>query len=243
MDVVIHSWSAHYYNIIHCGSADGIKQPIVGINSNLGFRIDWNPESAVTTGGGMRLEETYRLVMDMSQGSFKVTVNGEVKWDADDVGTHSTYDNMECYVSGPWWGAADVTVTNLLITDGATNGPTVAPTASPTAAPTAPTTDPTAGPIRDCSFLAIDDYIQDCSSEVGGHESRIETLETQMQAVMVHLNHLKEDSSPMPMGVGDYTLYALAVTNMLVVLCLGVYCVFVRTASKYGKVAIYETEE
>lgn len=244
MDVVVHSWPSGNANIIHCGSADSVRQPGVWIHPNsastLGFNVYWQPESAVKTGEAMELEETYRLVMDMTQGLFKVTVNGEVRWDVDDVGTHSTYENMECYVSDPWWDAADVTITNLLITDGATANPT-AVTAGPTVAPTAaPTADPRS--TRDCSFLAIDDYIQDCSTEVGGHEARIETLETQMQAVMVHLNHLKEDGSPMFLGTGDYTLYALAVTNMLVVLCLGMYCVFVRTASKYGKVAIYETE-
>lgn len=235
MDVVVHSWPSSYSNIIQCGSADDIRQPGVWINHNsassMGFLIVWHPESDVETGEALELEKTYRLVMDMSQGSFKITVNGEIRWDADDVGAHVTYENMECYVSNPWHAAADVTVTNLLITDGATNAPTAVPTAVPTASP-----------IRDCSFLAIDDYIQDCSSEVGGHEARIETLETQMQAVMVHLNHLKEDGSPMSLGTGDYILYALAVTNMLVVLCLGMYCVFVRTASKYGKVALYETE-
>lgn len=230
MDVVVHSWPSGYASILNCAYAYEVFMPIVWIHSNSvskGFYINWQPEPLLTTGEAMELEKTYRLVMDMRQGSFKVTVNGDVRWDRHDVGTHSNYDNVKCYVSDNWYNAADVTITNLLITDGAT---------------TDPTADPTAGPTRDCSFLAIDDYIQDCSTEVGGHKSRIETLETQMQAVMVHLNHLKEDSSPMPMGVGDYTLYALAVTNMLVVLCLGLYCVFVRTASKYGKVAIYETE-
>jgi len=235
MDVVIHSWPSNWFNIIHCGSVNSMRQPGVWIHgwsaSEIGFHVLWDPESNVNTGGALELEETYRLVMDMSQGSFKVTVNGDVRWDRHDVGTHSNYDNVKCYVSDNWYNAADVTITNLLITDGATANPTAAPTRGPTA-----------GPIRNCSFLAIDDYIQDCSSEVGGHEARIETLETQMQAVMVHLNHLKEDGSPMFLGTGDYILYALAVTNMLVVLCLGMYCVFVRTASKYGKVALYETE-
>merc|ERR1719348_1532331 len=78
----------------------------------------------------------------------------------------------------------------------------------------------------------------------------INALEAKMQVVMEHLDILGDYPSesgmtavgPMPLETSDYALYALAATNVLLVLCLAIYCVFVRTVPKYGKVAMYETE-
>jgi len=76
------------------------------------------------------------------------------------------------------------------------------------------------------------------------------SLNADLQRIMVHLDILGDyqtDSgmtpvAAVPLGTSDYALYALAATNLIVVLCLAIYCVFVRTATKYGKVAMYETE-
>merc|ERR1719474_677179 len=96
-------------------------------------------------------------------------VNGQVM--VEKTGTAPTYNDMVCYVSDPWYNAADVTVTNLLITDGTTNDPTTDPTDDPTA-------EPTLEPTKDCSFLHIDQFLVDCSSEFDDHGARIQKLES-----------------------------------------------------------------
>jgi len=252
MDIVPHAWGGCYPQIFHCGSNDNIQVPGVWLCNN-DFHIGWSGiEGGANIGANMQLEETYNLQLDVDQGALTVKVNGEVKLEK--TGTAPTYNDMVCYVSDPWRNAADVTVANLLITDGATNDPTKDPTRDPSADPTP---EPTLEPTKDCSFLHIDQFLVDCSSEFDDHGARIQrlesngnALETKMEEVMKHLNVLKDHGvqsgvtpvGPMPLGMGDYALYALAATNVLLVLCLTIYCVFVRTAPKYGKVAMYETE-
>lgn len=147
------------------------------------------------------------------------------------------------------------------------------PTREPTEGPTeGPTEEPTRSPTKDCSALHIDEFLVDCSTEFDGHGARIGSLESggsammdtvtgnsqdirdlkaKMDRVMEHLDILGDHQTesgmspvaPLSLDTSDYALYALAATNLIVVMCLAVYCVFVRaTTPKYGKVAMYGTE-
>ena len=60
--------------------------------------------------------ETYHLEIDITQGTHKVTINGEVKVN-ENVQRHATYQNVKYYASDPWYAAADVTLSNIIISN------------------------------------------------------------------------------------------------------------------------------
>jgi len=100
--------------------------------------------------------------------------------------------------------------------------------------------------------------IRDLKATVSGLANTTATLtaaatsiDADLQRIMEHLDILGDYQTesgmtpivPMPLDTSDYALYALAATNLIVVMCLAVYCVFVRaTTPKYSKVAMYATE-
>merc|ERR1711972_223216 len=78
------------------------------------------------------------------------------------------------------------------------------------------------------------------------------TLSAEVQALMEHLDILG-DYSPasgmtavgqVPMEMSDYILYTLVAIDLIVMMCLAIYCVRTRVAAvpKYGKVVMYGTE-
>jgi len=335
MDIVIHSWPSSWANIFHCGTSNYYHpslylHPSSGSN---GFRVHTQWNQHFWSGDALVLGDTYHVEVDMGQGSFLLTVNGEVSFSG--TGSkHSASTNTACYASDPWWPTVDVTISNLIVADGAVT------TAEPTTTTT--TEEPTQSPTKDCSALHIDEFLVDCSTEFDGHGDRIESLESggsammdtvtghsqniatlkaavsdlenatttmsaaidahgvridsietegstmaaeltqhgqdirdlkatvsglanttatltaaatsidaKMHRIMEHLDILGDYQTesgmtpivPMPLDTSDYALYALAATNLIVVMCLAVYCVFVRaTTPKYSKVAMYGTE-
>merc|ERR1711937_818413 len=102
---------------------------------------------------------------------------------------------MVCYASDPWYDAADVTVSNIVIWSGGaepttrkpTKAPSAAPTNSPSVAPTTPTAEPTNDPTRDCSVFHIDEFLMDCSVEFDGHDSNIKALQDDVSSVKTAL--------------------------------------------------------
>ena len=65
-------------------------------------------------GGSLILGRTYHLEMDITQSTFKIRINGRiVTYDA--VAIHPLYKDVTCYASDPWYDAADVTISNLII--------------------------------------------------------------------------------------------------------------------------------
>merc|ERR1711972_908563 len=78
------------------------------------------------------------------------------------------------------------------------------------------------------------------------------TLSAEVRAIMEHLDILG-DYSPAsgmtvvgqePMEMSDFVLYTLVTIDLIVMVCLAIYCVFTRVAAvpKYGKVMMYGTE-
>ena len=125
MDIVIHSFPSDWANIIHCTSGENsVRLPAIYIHpdsaTGLGFypifSNDGNENYYKRTNDALVTGETYHLEMDFTQSTHKVTLNGEIKAD-DFKETHDTYllENITCYASDPWYDAADVTISNLII--------------------------------------------------------------------------------------------------------------------------------
>merc|ERR1719348_1518648 len=143
MDVVVHSFPGGWASIFHCGSSNNIRSPGIWLNKeSTGFGFRWDTISqtnvAVNSGSGLVIGETNHLQYDVTQGTLKITLNGEVLLERTDLSQHKTYDNMVCYASDPWYPAADVTISNLIVSDGTatTAKPTKQPTPTPTRSPT-----------------------------------------------------------------------------------------------------------
>merc|ERR1719273_646719 len=165
MDVVIHSFpSSGWQNFFHTGSSDGIRWPGIwlhptsGGGSYAGFRLHC-PGVPNSVGSALNLEQTYHIVIEYTQSWLYVEIDGTSVYDASHQ-SHTNYDSMTVYGSDPWYTAADVTVSNVIIWSGAEAPPTTAaPSAEPSPAPTpdtaspstAPSQEPTSDPARDCS--------------------------------------------------------------------------------------------
>lgn len=197
MDVLIHSFPSGWASVFHC-TPSGNYPRVPGIwlhpssDDGMGFHLKFSNNAGdnygADTGGNFVAGQTYHTEIDITQGTHKVTINGEVVID-EVVQDHATYENVICYASDPWYTAADVTLSNIIIanmdkvpTEEPSSEPTKEPTTSPTAEPTtepstAPTHEPTQDPVRDCSALHIDEYLQDCSSEFDGHSVDIAILQ------------------------------------------------------------------
>ena len=120
MDIEVHSFPDEIANVFHCGSkteafpivfvnGTGNRVLAVGIRaSDISYRGHY---SNVTIG------VTNHIEIDISQGWFKVQVNGAIVIDRS-KSQHSTTNNVSCYVSSPHWQSADSTVTNIRIYSG-----------------------------------------------------------------------------------------------------------------------------
>ena len=122
LDIEIHSFPSHWGNIIHCTTdSDDSRLPGIWIHSTsetMGFyptfSNDGDQDYGAFTEDSLEIGETYHLEMDITQSTHKVTVNGEVKA-FDMVSRHQLYEDILCYASDPWYDAANVTISNLII--------------------------------------------------------------------------------------------------------------------------------
>ena len=125
MDIVIHSFPSVWCNIIHCTSGEiTVRLPAISMSQYSGttlgflpvFSNDGDDNQFEPTYDALVIGETYHLEMDITQSTHKVTLNGEVKTDIV-KNTHHTYimENITCYASDPWYDAANVTISNLII--------------------------------------------------------------------------------------------------------------------------------
>ena len=126
MDIVIHSFPSGWANIIQCTTGDiyprlpGIwihPDSPLGMGFHVKFSNDANKNYGPDTGDYLVTGKTYHLEMDITQSTHRVIVNGEVKVDV--VSTHYSYilENLTCYASYPSQTAADITISNLIITN------------------------------------------------------------------------------------------------------------------------------
>ena len=125
MDVLIHSFPGGWASVFHCTPGDNYPR-VPGIwlhpnsKSGMGFHLKFSNNGGTNygpdTGGNFVAGETYHVEIDITQGTHKVTINGEVKVNQN-VQHHAKYSNVKCYAGDPWYAAADVTLSNIIISN------------------------------------------------------------------------------------------------------------------------------
>jgi len=126
-DLTINSYGSGWQNIIHCttygAESDYPRLPGIWYHGSGGngfhskFSNNDNKNYGGDYGGALVAGHQYHFEMDITDGTYKVTINGVVYAD-DVVASHSNYlGTVTCYASDPWYNAADVTISNLVIGD------------------------------------------------------------------------------------------------------------------------------
>lgn len=95
---------------------------------------DWNPFKQTPA---IQAGSTYHLELFITQSSFKIVQDGVIAYESNNYANHQVYSSVPCYVGDPWWPAANVTISDIIITKnvGADEGVstiTQQPTSSPT---------------------------------------------------------------------------------------------------------------
>ena len=109
-------------NILQCGSITQNRYPGIWIHSEegIGFDVRFSDQDNWNNGpytGAVTTNQWYHLEMNITQSTFRVTVDNEIKYDAS-KSRHDTYQDMMCYLGNPWDPAADVEVRNMLYEEG-----------------------------------------------------------------------------------------------------------------------------
>ena len=112
MDVLIQSIKTVWSNIFHGIEARGQPSyPMVLVvpDGRLFFVFK---ESKVYTESAVELNRWYHLEMDITQTTFRVTLDDQVVVEME-KNAHDTIEDMPCFVGGPWHEAADAQVKDL----------------------------------------------------------------------------------------------------------------------------------
>merc|ERR1719300_1645787 len=129
MDITVHSIpSSDWLNVFHCGTDAGERFPSIYLHPDSGttdatyegFQINWSGLSGwnkCQTKYALEVGEAYHLEIVANQSWLIYRVDGEIMCSASYSG-HDPYDDLPCYLSGPWNDAADVTVSNIMIYSG-----------------------------------------------------------------------------------------------------------------------------
>merc|ERR1719474_2089632 len=174
MDITIHSFPSSWASILHCSDANYPRLPGIWIHpdsdTNVGFHVKWSNADNINygpnTGEALVAGQTYHLEMDIAQGYLKVTVDGVIRHEASGLASHSTYEDLVCYASDPWYNAADVTISNLLI--GIPGG---------------------------SDMDAVEGRLDTVESEMDVVQSGVGTLETEMDAAESNIDAVESDVS------------------------------------------------
>ena len=127
MDIKVNSIQSYrrWANIFQCGNADLDRRPgiwihpdaddqnspwkgfHIAISTNSNSNIHRNPGDALVVG------TTYNIIIEITQTSWTIKIDGVTRL-SETKNSHTT-GNVDCYVSDPWYGAADVEISNLRI--------------------------------------------------------------------------------------------------------------------------------
>eukprot|EP01083_Nonionella_stella_P241551 843438_1 len=127
-DIVIHSWSQNFTNILHIGNAnsDQMYPAIFSKSSNsLQFtftNIDGVSQDSYQNPYAMNLDTQYHLTLYRTQQHITITVNDEKVVDEASP-SHPVVFNKRIYVSDPWYDSANATVSNLFISTSNSHAP------------------------------------------------------------------------------------------------------------------------
>ena len=68
-------------------------------------------------GGALSKDTSYHFEIGVAQDRWSITLNGELIYFALKT-AHELYDSIPCYASDPWYGAANVELSNMVVTSG-----------------------------------------------------------------------------------------------------------------------------
>eukprot|EP01084_Bolivina_argentea_P278617 476047_1 len=120
MDITVKSWPrSTWASIFHCGSRNTIRQPGLWINRHgryfhvvYGTTGNWNRLKNYR----IRLNRKYKIEYKIRRNRYDVYINGRRFHSVS--GRHHNHRNQPCYLSDPWYEAANVWVENLKIIRG-----------------------------------------------------------------------------------------------------------------------------
>jgi len=125
LDVEIHSFLNEYTSVFSCQRDDDRYKFYPGMwihggKRSQGFWFGFTTEKGSNdgtpwTGSPLVVGEKYHVEMDITQGTRRVSVNGELMVD-EEVARHPTWDTVRCWSGDKYHDPAAVTVSNFLIT-------------------------------------------------------------------------------------------------------------------------------
>lgn len=127
MDIQVNSMPSGWASVFHCGEANAVRMPGIWLHpysdddghQHEGFHVvmstinvdnPWkNPTGPVQPGN------TYSLQIIITQNSYKVILDGAVVLEDNNYDPHHLLTDVPCYSGDPWYEAADVIVSNVVI--------------------------------------------------------------------------------------------------------------------------------
>eukprot|EP00485_Elphidium_margaritaceum_P017262 CAMPEP_0202725084 /NCGR_PEP_ID=MMETSP1385-20130828/179195_1 /ASSEMBLY_ACC=CAM_ASM_000861 /TAXON_ID=933848 /ORGANISM="Elphidium margaritaceum" /LENGTH=940 /DNA_ID=CAMNT_0049390981 /DNA_START=48 /DNA_END=2870 /DNA_ORIENTATION=+ len=183
-DITVNSIPTQWTSVFRCGSLEDVRLPAVFLHPDAddegaaydGFFV-WVLDAQDSTGPALVPGQSYHFLLELTQSSLVITIDGIIRYGNYAMAAHSTYASEPCYMSSPFedwytkamYPAADVRIDNFVISSTSsvaacstqtlsptTTGPTQEPT---TADPTVqPTPHPTPQPVTSelgCPYLSI----------------------------------------------------------------------------------------
>merc|ERR1719295_2225794 len=114
MDITVHSIPDNWVSVFQCGNSVNDHYPTIWMSGSSGtanatyegFYTSWS--NAGSHGKFLEEGQTYHLEVIVNQSWFIVQVDGLATYSSA-VSEHETFENVPCYLSNPWYTAADVT--------------------------------------------------------------------------------------------------------------------------------------
>jgi len=129
--------------------------------------------------------------MEWTQSHIVVQINGNTVWN-NSAAAHSTSDAETVYMSHSSWTAADVTITNFVISTDLINCWTLN-SGNGCESYEVCGDDGVCG--RDCDTFQIDDYLLQCSAEFEGNENEIAGLQSDISGINTKIDNIEDDLS------------------------------------------------
>lgn len=90
------------------------KSKTLGFYVRFSTNTDW--DQGTWAGGALSLNTPYHLVIDVAQSLWSIQVNGALAFGSE-KDNHALSRQIPCYASNPWYKAADVEISRVLVTE------------------------------------------------------------------------------------------------------------------------------
>jgi len=183
MDITVHSIpSSNWVNVFRIGSN---YQPSLWIHDTAdndggsyeGWNLRFQNDDDTSLGDEpLVVNGSYHFEMDWTQSHIWVKINNRTVWDKA-ASTHTNFDSKEIWISSNGWAAADVTITNFVVSTD------LSCWATGYECETYEVCLEDGECSRNCDALQIDDYLNECSAEFAGTENDISVLQEEVNVL------------------------------------------------------------